>query len=288
LDNRFRGRADVERATGAPVLAAVPRFETSQSAGGSPLISISQPKALASEAYRILRTNLQFIAMERGVKSLVVASASPGEGKTVTAANLASVLAQAGNRVIIVSADLRRPTIENVFGIHGAPRGLSTWLASHDESIWPLLRDPGIPNIRVLPSGPIPQNPAELLNSSKTAELIAALTRECDFLIVDSPPVLAVADATILASRVDATLLVVDASRTHRSATVHAKEELERANGYLAGSVMNSMDSNESTYYYGPRHYYASEESVGSTPGANGSQGSEPDRGKRSRVSFLR
>ena len=254
LDDRLRGRGDIERALNAPVLATIPRVQTNKKAN-TELVTRSQPRSSASEAYRSLRTNLQFLMTQQSVRSVLVTSPSAGEGKTMTCGNLATVLTQAGQRVILVSCDLRRPTLERYFNVETQP-GLSNWLAEGDDEIWEFVKDPGIANLRIIPSGPIPGNPAELLTSRRLRTLVDTLESNCDLVLIDSPPSLAVADASILASHVDGVLLVLNATTTHRSAAARAKEELERVGASLLGCVYNAHDASSSPYYYQP--YYSS------------------------------
>lgn len=286
LDDRFRGRDDVEEALEAPVLATVPKFAPSKRRGGSPLVTASETKGVASEAYRSLRTNLQFVLGQRGIKSLVVTSPSAGEGKTVTTANLAISLAQAGLRVIAVSADLRRPTLDKHFGVDKR-HGLSTFLEGADQSPRDVVRDPGISNLRLVASGPIPESPAELLVSPRLGQLLDFLEANSDLVLIDTPPVLAVADAAILASRVGGTVLVINATSTPRSASVHAKEQLERGGGELIGTVLNAFDPQSSPYYYAPYYYSSTYESDSEPGSSNGEPGdAEATPGKRSRSLF--
>ena len=259
LDDRFRGPADIEETLQAPVLATVPRFPPSKEGAGQ-LVTASETKSVASEAYRSLRTNLQFAISQRGVKSLIVTSPSAGEGKTVTAANLAVFLAQAGLRVVVVSADLRRPTLERYFNVDKR-HGLATFLNSMDATPWDVIRDPGISNLRLIPCGPIPDNPAELLVSSRLGQMLDFLEDNCDLVVIDTPPLLAVADAAILGPQVGGAVLVLDATNTHRSASLHAKEQLERGGGELIGTVLNAFDPQSAPYYYAPYYYSAGYES---------------------------
>lgn len=255
LDDRFRGRPDVERALGSPVLATVPKFTTTKRAGTAQLPSLEDPRGAASEAYRNLRTGVQFIASQRAAKTFLVTSPGAHEGKTSTSANLGIVLSQTGRRVVLVSADLRRPQLEKTFGA-GADAGLSTWLLGEtDEIAGLLLEHPQIPDLNLLPAGPVPSNPAELLTSPRLAQLTAELRDRFDFVIFDSPPVLPVADAVIIASQVDAIMLVVDAASTSRSAAVHAKEQIERVGGHIVGCVLNAFDASSTPYYYEPYYY---------------------------------
>lgn len=253
FDDRFRGRADVERSLHVPVLATVPRFTSIK--GTRELAVVADPRGAASEAYRNLRTGLQFIFSQRGIKTLLITSASAGEGKTATTANLAIALAQAGRRVILVSCDLRRPQIEKHFGIE-AEEGLSTYLLGEEDVLENLiLEHPNLPNVSILPSGRIPSNPAELLTSPRLPLLIADLESRYDMVIFDSPPALPVADSVILASHVGAVILITNAATTKRSAAVHAKEQIERVGGNLVGCVLNAFDPSASPYYYEPYTY---------------------------------
>jgi capsular exopolysaccharide synthesis family protein len=274
LDDTFRGRADVAKATQAPVLAAVPSFRPSRDRILE-LATLAEPKGSAAEAYRSLRTSFQFLAMEQDLKSVLVTSASAGEGKTVTSCNLAITLAQTGNRVVLVSADLRRPTVEKYFRISERD-GLSEWLLGKHEDIWPLTKMPGgITNLRVLPSGRVPPNPAELLSSMRLTELIRRLREHSDFVIFDSPPSLPVADASILASQVGGTILVIDSSKTRRTTATHAAQELQRIGGNLLGTVLNAFEpQGRYSYYdtYYPTYY-----------GLDHERSSSNGNGKRSR-----
>lgn len=254
FDDRFRGRPDVERALEAPVLATVPRF--SHSANNEyALPTIDDPRGAASEAYRNLRTGLQFISSQRGISSILVSSPSAHEGKTSTTANLGVAMSQSGRRTVIVSADLRRPQIESAFGA-SADVGLSSWLLGDVSDITEtMLQHPDIPGLYLLPSGPVPSNPAELLTSPRLSELIGLLENKTDVVLFDSPPVLPVADAVILASHVQSVVLVIDASKTARSAAVHAKEQLERVGASLLGCVLNAFEPSSTPYYYEPYYY---------------------------------
>ena len=278
LDNRFRSRVDAEKTLSAPVLATVPKFKVPR---GDKSIVLTDPRGSASESYRTLRTNLQFLAGQQGAKSIVVTSPSSSEGKTVTTVNLAIALAQAGQRVVVVSADLRRPTVERHFGVDGNSRGLSSWLSGESGSLDSVIVPTNVDNVAVVPSGPIPDHPAELLTSTRLDQLIATLSERADVVLFDSVPTLAVADAAILSSRADAAVLVIDSSSTHRPAALHSKEELERVGGSLLGVVLNFFDVGGSPYYY--YNYYASKPSSASGNGSgNGARRNARASGRRS------
>lgn len=254
LDDRFRGRPDLERALEAPVLATVPRF-LGKVEGQRGLSLNLDPGGAASEAYRTLRTALQFICAQRNIKSILVSSPSAHEGKTSTVANLGVAISSAGLNVALVSADLRRPQLERHFDVK-ASQGLTTWLLGEQNDLGQLLlTHPDIPGLSLLPAGPIPSNPAELLTSPRLRELVEGLEEMVDLVLVDSPPVLPVADASIIASLIGPTVLIVDAARTRRSAAVHAKEQIERVGGTLLGTVLNGFDPASTPYYYEPYYY---------------------------------
>ena len=255
LDDRFRGRTDVARITGAPVLATVPRFHTANGKVDPAPIAAVQPSSVASETYRTLRTNTDFAMLQHGFKSMLITSASAAEGKTATTANLGVAAAQAGSRVLLVSTDLRRPALEKYFGVANRA-GVSTFLVGDNDDMSSLIHSTPIPNLRVFPSGPVPPNPAELLASERLGRLLWELEEGWDLVLLDSPPTLPVADAMILASRARTTLLVVNAMKTRRSAAAHAKERLESVGSQLIGTVLNAFDPATSPYYYDAYYYY--------------------------------
>ena len=252
LNTRFKGRDQLEAVVRAPVLAAIPKYSRSTKKRESPLVILRDPSGPASEAYKTLRTNLQFMTAQKSLKSMVVTSPGAGEGKSATVANLGAAMALAGQNVILVSADLRRPTLMSYFDLAEDEdnRGLSTWLAYKNEPPWSNLLEVGIGNLRAIPSGPIPPNPAELLGSAHLGQMILALEGICDLVIFDAPPVLSVADASALGTAVGATLLVIDASTTHRTAAVRAKAELDQVGAEILGTVFNQAPESATPYYY--------------------------------------
>lgn len=217
------------------------------------LVTALAPRSPAAEAYRMLRTNLQFMGVDRPVRSLVVTSAAPEEGKSLTAANLAVAFAQAGQRVVLVDADLRRPTLHRTFGLGRLAWGGLTSVLAGALDLQSALTDTGIDGLRVLPSGPIPPNPAEMLGSQRMQALMAALDEHFDLAIYDTPPVLAVADASILAPAVDGTLLVVRAHRIGHPQARRAKEALEAVKARVLGVVLDGVPTGRRGDYY---YYY--------------------------------
>jgi len=253
LDDTLKSPEEVEEAAGLVTLGGVARFSRPRSPEAG-LIAGRQHHPVA-EAYRMLRTNVQFSTLEKPAQTLLVTSANPGEGKTTTAANLALVMAQAGKRVIAVDSDLRRPALHRFFGV-GNGTGLTTLLLSEGPELDGCLKPTAFENLWVLPSGPQPPNPSELLGSRRFESVLQSLKQSADVIVMDSPPTLAVADASILASRVDGTLLVVDSGRTRAGSVQRAKEALSRAKTNLLGAVLNKLTQRGRGYYYYYHRYY--------------------------------
>jgi non-specific protein-tyrosine kinase len=249
LDDRLRGRHDLAVQARVPVLATVPRLKAWKNPEDPMLAAGSAPESDTSEAYRRLRTGLLFVGSERDLKTVLVTSARPREGKSATVANLAAVLGSAGKRVVIVGADLRRPRVAGFFGIadgqaemNGAC-GLTNVLAEEVDVDAALQDAHDCPNVRVLPSGPRIGTPAELLESNSMRRVIARLRSEADFVLIDGAPVLGVSDALVLARLVDGVLLVADAARTPRSAVAQASDQLAQMDANVIGAVLNNVDA---------------------------------------------
>jgi capsular exopolysaccharide synthesis family protein len=206
----------------------------------SDLITISEPRSPISEAYRTLRTNLDFAGLDQALRTLAVTSAGTGEGKTTTLANLAVVSAQGGRRVILVDADLRRPTLHELFGLDNGA-GLTTVMMDEGALAAPPLQATGVEGLSVLTSGPLPPNPADLLGSRRMADVIAALAGRADQVLFDTPPVVAVTDAAVLATKVDGVLLVISAGRTRREYARSAVQRLKQVGARLVGTVVTNV-----------------------------------------------
>jgi len=202
------------------------------------LITLTSPRSPAAEAYRTLRTNLTFTALDKPIETLVVTSAAPNEGKSIVLANLAITMAQGERRTILVDADLRRPGLHEIFGIAN-DWGLTTMIVEERALDDPPLIDVGVDNLSLVPSGPLPPNPADILGSRKMEEVIAALKARADIVLFDAPPVVAVTDAAVLGTKVDGLLLVVCAGRTRREHAQRARELLERVHVRVIGAVLN-------------------------------------------------
>jgi non-specific protein-tyrosine kinase len=199
---------------------------------------LTDPRNPAAEAYRTLRTNLTFTALDKPIETLIVTSAAPDEDKSTVLANLAVTMAQGERHTILVDADLRRPGLHEIFGV-GNDRGLTTMIVGETTLDNPPLIDVGVDNLWLVPSGPLPPNPADILGSRKMEQVIAALKARADVVLFDAPPVVVVTDAAVLGTKVDGVLLVVCAGRTRREHTQRAKELLERVHVRIVGAVLN-------------------------------------------------
>jgi capsular exopolysaccharide synthesis family protein len=213
------------------------------------LVTLTMPRSPTSEAYRTLRTNLEFSSMDKSIETMVVTSPGPDEGKSTTLANLAITLAQAEKEVILVDCDLRRPSQHEIFGLSNAV-GVTTMVVDDAAMKDPPLLDTGVAGLRLLPSGPLPPNPSELVGSRRMGEIMTALSERSDIVLFDAPPIIAVTDAAVIASRVDAVLLVIKAGATKRGEAQKAKALLEKVNAHLVGAVLNNTKMDTSYYRY--------------------------------------
>ena len=248
-----------------PVLGTIPMVDGWKTRDETRLVSKEAPRSSAAEAYRTLRTAIQFVGLNQPMRILQVTSPEAGEGKTTTLANLGVALATAGERVVIVCCDLRRPRVHEFFGLSNAIGFTSVLLGQ--RPVWAALQSvPGVPRLKVLASGPLPPNPSELLSSERTANVLAALLAEADIVLVDSPPVLPVADALVLFRRVDATLLVFSARTTTRKQAATALAMVQQVNGPLIGAVLNGVPGQAG--YGGYRGRYEPAEANGAGTGA--------------------
>lgn len=216
----------------------------------SKLFAHFKPKSPIAESFRTLRTNISFSALEHPVKTLLVTSPGPGDGKSTVSANLATVMAQAGARILIIDADMRKPVMHKFFDISNRV-GLTKLLA-HEVQSGEVIHPTMVEGLSFLSTGPVPPNPSELLGSERMKELLKELTMQYDLILIDSPPVLAVTDASILAPLVDGVILVVDSGRTRVDAAKEAKSQLVKANARIIGVVINQvkMDADDYGYYY--------------------------------------
>ena len=252
LDNRIKSPDEVKRHLGLPCLGLVPALKNWKT--GDPLINGNVPMNYA-EAFRTLRTNVLFSSADEGSRSLVVTSTGPGEGKTTAAANLAIGFAQAGQRVLLIDADMRRPRVHDLFGGRQEP-GLSNLLVGSAKASECLVKST-VANLWTMSSGRIPPNPAELLGSARFREFLKSLGTHFDWVVVDSPPVMAVADAAIVANSVNGVVFVVGADMTSRHGAKAALEQLVQAQARFVGVILNKVDLEGNPYYYS--RYYRKE-----------------------------
>lgn len=275
LDDRIRGRTDLESRLGAPVLAIVPHLRIWHRRSTTHLITLERRWSPAAEAYRALRTSIMFSAAVEGSKVIMVTSSGEGEGKTTTAANLSVVLAEAGKRVIIVSADLRKPRLAKFFHMATEQERGVTNVVSGEIALDDALQTTTVENLLLLGSGPIPGRPTDMLFSTNFAELIASLKAKADFVILDTTPLLVVADALTLSKLADTILFVADSSSTSRAAVASCRKELARAHTPVMGAVMNNFQTSKTVEYgtYSLRRYrygYRLRRPQGGDPEGNG------------------
>lgn len=254
LDTAVQTPEDIERHVGLPCLGFVPMV-IDESPGS--IITVRKPKSPASEAYRMTRSTLKYASVDAPLQTMCVTSAGAGEGKSVTAANLSTVIAEGGTRVIVVDTDLRRPSLHRLLEADNE-FGLTNVLAG-DMTLQRALQPTLVDGLLLLASGPLPPNPSELLDSQRMTELIEELKGESDLILFDTPPMLVVTDASIMASKTDATLLVAEAGRVSREALQKCHEIITSARGKTAGVLLNKVRLTKATsyyYYYYYREYY--------------------------------
>lgn len=259
LDDSLKGKDDLERATGGlPVVGLIPFVSGWKPKDGPRTVSITEPSSPVSEAYRTLRTSVQFMGLDRPIRTLQVTSPNASEGKTTTLANLGVALARAGQRVVVVCCDLRRPRIHEFYGLTNEV-GFTSVLLGDVPLAAALQPVPDVDRLFLLASGPLPPNPSELLASPRAAELFAELQGEFSMVLIDSPPVLPVTDAAVLSHRVDATLLVATAGVTTRREAARSLELLRQVDAPLVGTVLNGATGSSGSGYgagYGYYRYY--------------------------------
>ncbi len=269
LDNSVKVPEEVEQLVNLPVLGIIPAVSsvnggpprralpglTAASPSNSELATIAQPQSVVSEAYRALRTSILLSTSKQPPQTILVSSGQPREGKTTTALNLAITLAQRGDRVVLVDTDLRRPRVHRAFGLTN-DRGLSSFLAGNSpvDELPRAIRQ--IPNLFVITSGPTPPNPAELLSCEPLEELFAELRRQFDFIVLDSPPAITVADGMILAAHADGVMLVVHGGVTTRETLKHTTKLMTSVSARLIGVVLNNVDIRSVDYKYYYTYYY--------------------------------
>jgi capsular exopolysaccharide synthesis family protein len=259
LDTSITTQEQIEERLGLTFLGIIPSIERNKDGTAQDLVVHTQPKSAISECLRAVRTNLLFMSPDKPLKTILVTSSGPQEGKTTTATSLAITMAGSGNRVLIVDADMRRPRLHRIFG---APNlaGLSSLILGEGK-LEEVVSETGVPSLHVLPCGPVPPNPAELLHTAAFQKLLREMAARYDRVIIDSPPVGVVADAVVMATHVDGTLVVLKAGRTSREVARQAVRQLRDVNAAIFGAVLNDLDLQsrhygQYAYYYQYGYYY--------------------------------
>jgi capsular exopolysaccharide synthesis family protein len=252
LDDTLKTMEDVERILGVPVIGYIAQLQHNSNNDKS-LYVMRQPRSPVTEAFRLLRTNLEFASVDRPIRRLLVTSTAPNEGKTTIAVNLAAVIAQGGRKVVVVDADLRRPKLHRFLGLPNQ-FGLSDLFRAHMNLSTVSQPVPGLENVSAITSGSLPPNPSELLGSLKMDHILEEAQRGADVVILDSPPSL-VADVQILAAKVDAVIMVLHPGHTQADAAAATMEQLKRAGARVVGVVLNRIPRHRADYYGGYRHY---------------------------------
>lgn len=249
LDDTFRSSDEVAAVMGVNILGAVRRFRGPAEERG--LLPYRDPRSAIAEAYRVARTNLEFASLDRDLRQVLITSAHEGEGKTTTSANLAATIALSGKRVLLVDVDLHRGGLTRLFDLRNQP-GLSTAIVGHHDVS---ARETEVPNLWIVPSGPLPPNPAELLGSARMRDWLRQAVERYDMVILDAPPVLSVADTRVLAARVDGVVLIVDPSTSSRRLVRQMCAALNAVGARTLGTILNKgVFQADQQYYY--QHYY--------------------------------
>lgn len=215
---------------------------------GVKMITVTDPTSVDTEQFNTIRTNIKFSNVDKDYKTLMVTSSNISEGKSTVSANIATTFAKQGLHTLLVDSDLRRPTVDATFGIDN-PQGLSNYLSECNFDINSIIYKTSVKNLYVMPSGPIPPNPSELIGSKRMAELIKKLSDQLDLVIFDAPPVLSVTDAQIVSTNVDGTILVVRANKTEKAAVKEAVRLIKQVGGHIIGTILNDVEVKGSGYY---------------------------------------
>jgi len=259
LDNTIKIPEDVKQHLKIPYLGLTPLFSTENKWNlrddtSSELITFNYPKSTASESYRGIRTNILFSSAESAPQIILITSAGPQEGKSITTANLAVTMAQADSKVIILDCDMRRPQIHKIFGI-GKEQGISSLLVGTSDAEGAIIHT-RIPNLDLIPSGPIPPNPSELLGSTRMTTLLNALRKDYAHILIDSPPSAAVTDAVLLSKSVDGVILVISAGHTARELVKNSIAQFGAVGASILGAVLNGVDIGRNGHHYYQYYYY--------------------------------
>jgi len=256
LDDTIKTPEDVTRALNLPVIGLIAEMEKQNGKESAPgVFVVESPRSPISEAFRTLRSNLEFAAVNKPIKTLLVSSSSPAEGKTTVAVNLAAVMAQGGKKVVLIDADMRRPSIHKFLRITNRD-GLSVLFRDPEESAISLSETWGNPPISVITSGALPPNPTELLASNTMDRILDDLSRAFDIVIIDGPPFI-VADPVVLSAKVDGVLLIIEPGKTKFDSASAMSEQLQRSGANVIGVVLNPISRRRAGYYSGKYRYYS-------------------------------
>lgn len=266
LDNTVKATSDFAELTGAPLLATVGAIPKLQ-AGHGQLFVLEQPKLGSTEAIRLLRTNLEFAAASQEITTLAVSSPGLGEGKSTLTANLGVAMAQAGFSTVIVDADLRRPSQHRIFGVPNQ-RGLTS-LLTHPQQAWRWAAAEVMPGLALVPSGPLPPNPADLLSLDRLRALLTELASSVDLILIDTPPLLAVSDPLVIATNVDGVMLVCRAGQTRLDALRRAAASLQQGAVRIVGTVVNQQSGRGADGYYYYTGYYQADDTAPRGPSSS-------------------
>jgi capsular exopolysaccharide synthesis family protein len=264
LDTSLTTREQIEQHLRVPLLGIIPKVERVEGQFEPEMAVVAAPTSAAAECLRSIRTNLLFMSPDKPLRTILVTSSGPGEGKTTTAAALAETMAGSGSRVLLVDADMRRPRIHKVFGLKGGA-GLSSLILGEGTLDGAVVAS-AIPNVHVLPCGPTPPNPAELLHTANFSRLLEEMSRRFDRVVIDSPPAGIVSDAVVIATHVDGTLLVLKGGQTSRDAAQRTVRSLVDVKARVFGAVLNRVDLEDQRYgqyYYYYRHTYGDGQAAG-------------------------
>ena len=259
LDTSIKAQSEIEDKVGLTFLGVIPTIERNDDGTPPDLVVHARPKSPAAECLRAIRTNLVFMSPDKPLRTILVTSSSPQEGKSTAAAALAEVMADGGNRVLLLDADMRRPRIHRIFDVPNIS-GLSS-LVVGEGTIHETVKVTAVPNLWVLPCGPVPPNPAELLHTEAFATLLRELAKSYDRIIIDSPPVGVVSDAVVMSAQVDGTVMVIRAKVTSRDAARQSVRKIQNVNARVLGAVLNDLDLESQKYgqyyyYYRYGYYY--------------------------------
>jgi len=252
FDDTIKGPDDVTRHLGLPVLGMIARYDKDVK-----LITSTQPRSPIAEAYRSIRTNLQFASIDKPIHTLVITSPSPEDGKSSVASNLGIVMAQSGRKVTLIDADLRRPNLHKILVVPNR-KGITSLVVQSNPNLDGCLHQTSVPNLWVVTAGDSPPNPSELLGSSKMNEVVGKIKESMDIVLIDTPPILVVTDSAVLAPRVDGVILVVKPGSTNLGAAKQAIEQLRRVGANILGIVLNGVNVTQSRYrlYRNQGYYY--------------------------------